>query len=134
MANKFYTKQEAFDIVLNGLRAQGAPSIEPYEIGSSVTCRYRGPNGLKCAAGHLLKDEYYDEEVMEGKISACIDPNLFGMRDTNGSYKLIRAMQNAHDDSADISCNFKNKNWLTEFEAKMQNVAKKYKLKYTEAS
>lgn len=49
------TDTELVTIVFDGLIAQGGCSVtEHYE------CMYRSPNGRKCAAGLLIKDEDYD--------------------------------------------------------------------------
>lgn len=47
--------KKAYEAVI----AQGEVSIE------GTTCMYRGPRGLKCAAGHAIPDEVY-EPGMEG--------------------------------------------------------------------
>lgn len=49
-----YTKQEIFDFVVEKLRAQGCASVNPFG-----RCLYRGPDGLKCAIGHMIPDELY---------------------------------------------------------------------------
>lgn len=54
-------KQEIFDKVAAGIIAQGGPSlkIRPARLGEPIECRYRGENGRKCAAGHLIPDADY---------------------------------------------------------------------------
>lgn len=48
------TNQEAFNIVVTGLRKQGEPSI------AHGTCLYRHPDGIKkCAIGFLIPDDEY---------------------------------------------------------------------------
>ena len=47
------TEQEVFEQVAKHLLTQNKKSFE------FDTCRYRGPNGLKCAAGCLISDEEY---------------------------------------------------------------------------
>lgn len=59
------TGQELFDIIATHLITQTGLSID--ERGKYL---YRGPNGLKCAAGFLIPDEDYIPE-MEGKL--CIN-------------------------------------------------------------
>ena len=45
------TKQEVFDTVVNGIIAQGGPSIGPADLMLCIgICRYRSDNGRKCAA------------------------------------------------------------------------------------
>lgn len=53
------TKQETFDIVVKALRKQGRRSIDI----SGKFCVYRGPEGRKCAVGHLIPDELYYPEL-----------------------------------------------------------------------
>src|SRR5258708_26601482 len=47
------TKQEIFDTVKTHLLKQNARAI------SGIGCVYRTDKGLKCAAGVLIKDEFY---------------------------------------------------------------------------
>lgn len=49
-------KQEIFDFVISKLHEQGKQCVD--ELGN---CRYRGPNGMKCAIGHLIPDDSYRE-------------------------------------------------------------------------
>ena len=53
------TLQEIFDIVAEHLMQQGRRSDK------DSTCRYRGPDGLKCAAGILISDEEYHPDMEE---------------------------------------------------------------------
>ena len=46
-------RQEVFNKAVKGLAAQGFQSSR----NKDKTCRYRGPEGLKCAVGHLIPDE-----------------------------------------------------------------------------
>ena len=56
------TLQEVFDIVSKHLLKQNERSGF-----SDDSCSYRGPNGLKCAAGILIPDEEYTFDSFEGK-------------------------------------------------------------------
>ena len=64
------TKAEVFYHVIAHLRAQGVQAKN--EQGS---CRYRTPEGLKCAAGCLIPDAEYNPEF-EGSCWATIAPNF----------------------------------------------------------
>lgn len=95
------TRQQAFDTVVRGLAAQGwAQSFLPSEPG--VTCAYRGSNGLRCAAGHLITDDQY-KPVIERSSVAEIVANFPGVLPTisdptgDVSYQLLSDMQIAHD-------------------------------------
>lgn len=48
-------KQKAFDTAVRGLAGQGWQKSFG-GAGQATRCKYRGPNGLKCAVGHLLED------------------------------------------------------------------------------
>lgn len=48
------TNQELFDKVVRAIVKQGRGSIN-----SEGLCVYRGPDGLKCAVGHIIPDELY---------------------------------------------------------------------------
>lgn len=58
------TKQETFDIVARHLLTQRKRSTKNPD--ATGYCRYRGANGLKCAAGVLIPDDRYVED-MEGE-------------------------------------------------------------------
>ena len=49
------TMQEVFTKVCDHLLAQGARSIDP----NNAICAYHGADGMQCAVGCLIKDEYY---------------------------------------------------------------------------
>lgn len=53
--------QQAFDKAYLGLKAQGFERSHENEV-----CLYRGPDGKKCALGHLIPDDQYRHD-MEGR-------------------------------------------------------------------
>jgi hypothetical protein len=53
-----FTKQETFDIVAKHLLTQNVQSVD-----SNNHCLYRGPDGLMCAAGILIPDQDYTDEM-----------------------------------------------------------------------
>lgn len=53
--------QDIFEFTTTELLKQGKASMMS-EFGIS-SCLYRHPDGLKCAVGHLIDDEFYDEEM-----------------------------------------------------------------------
>jgi hypothetical protein len=53
-------KQEAFNKIYLGLKSQG---FEKSFNETIYRCQYRGPNGLKCAVGHLIPDDKYHESL-----------------------------------------------------------------------
>lgn len=53
------TKKEYYDLLVETSAAGGFPSVEA----DSGHCKYRGPNGKKCAVGLLIPDELYDPRM-----------------------------------------------------------------------
>lgn len=87
------TRQEIFDKVWAGLKGQGFER----SITEEGICVYRGPNGTKCAAGHVLPDEEYDPEYDEG--GGChvgIIP-WFANNFHDSEYSFLVTLQRIHD-------------------------------------
>lgn len=82
-------KQQIFDEVAYGIIQQGAPSVN-----ASGSCRYRGPNGRKCAAGHLIPDDRYKDSMEGCRVHAV--PYLGGQF-AGPLLDFIAELQNAHD-------------------------------------
>jgi len=82
------TPQEIFDTVAKHLFEQGKPALSS----SGGMCVYRGKNGLKCAAGILIPDEMYNDD-MEGRTieETFLPDNL------HKSVDLIMELQEIHD-------------------------------------
>jgi hypothetical protein len=53
-----YTLQEVFNIVSTHLLKQNKRSVN-----ATNNCMYRGPDGMKCAAGVLIPDEEYNPHL-----------------------------------------------------------------------
>jgi len=118
-----HTPQELFDTVLTAIREQGRPSMD-----INGRCQYRGPNGLKCAAGQLIPDEKYkpvmDSDTLNGFGRDFI--KRYQLDDLEPHVDLIWYMQAAHDEAAkQFSVDF-----LPYFENKMAKVAGRFGLKY----
>lgn len=89
--------QEALNRAYAGLSAQG--------FQKSVLddrCKYRGPDGRRCAVGHLIRDDEY-REVFDQLFSGYyiydirnLCPSLHGV-----SLELLTALQFAHDGAHD---------------------------------
>lgn len=112
------TLQEIFDTSVNGLRAQGyQQSTDPIK-----GCLYRGPNGLKCAAGFCIPDEIYEESMEREVIGVVIvkSPALQEMFPTEAHEELLRRLQSIHD-------SFSPDEW----EEQWKLVAARYDLIYT---
>lgn len=89
--------QEIFDTVSVHLLTQNEKSQESDFYRS---CLYRGPNGLKCAVGCLIKDEFY-ESSLENYIadSFCVINalELSGIVISEEIECLLIGLQNIHD-------------------------------------
>lgn len=92
---KTLTRQDIFNIAANGLLKQGKTSKD------SVSCKYRGPNGLKCAVGMLIPDELYEDTFeghsasSSGVIKALVKA---GMPNTVAFADFLENLQDVHDD------------------------------------
>lgn len=84
-----FTKQETFDMVVAHLRKQGVPAVDGY------VCKYRTPDGLKCAAGCLIPDGMYDESI---ELCRADDPAVASLLKAAGhDVDLVWLLQRAHD-------------------------------------
>lgn len=85
-------RQEIFDRSCAGIVAQGGPSVS-----KNGKCLYRGPNGRKCAAGHLIPDETYSKK-MEGNSSFGVE--IPGIEEYT---TFVRELQIRHDRAAETT-------------------------------
>ncbi len=99
--------QEIFDTVTTHLLTQRAKSAVPNTDGekygeSKLTCLYRHPDGLTCAVGCLIKDEFYEtrleglrttsDDVLRSLTDSGVDVDSDNVR------SLLRELQGVHDD------------------------------------
>jgi hypothetical protein len=92
------TAQEVFDVAVEGVILQGAPSIAPG--GKKATdCAYRTPEGLECGAGQVWPNELYNE-VMEGQSIAGLSEGDDFPESLGVHLQLLKDIQRAHDDAA----------------------------------
>lgn len=99
-----YTAQQVYDAVAKALLKQGKPSVDEQNH-----CQYRGPNGLKCAAGHLIPDRLYNPTIENKQISVLLlskadrkdwfSPELSAWFGEEKHADLIYALQQAHDNA-----------------------------------
>lgn len=88
------TKAEAqrlFERVVSAVVRQGEPSVNKHR-----QCLYRGPRGLKCAAGHIIRDSEYSrsmEKLPIEDLGSLLPDRLRPHID------LISKLQSAHDDN-----------------------------------
>lgn len=113
--------QEIFDTVAKHVFAQGERAGIKSPNGN-FSCQYRTPTGKKCAAGALLPDEYYHND-MEGTNwqSICQDGG-FLIPDWMAEHSiLIDDLQTAHDTK---------ENWksVNSMKTVFRQIAQKYNL------
>lgn len=116
------TAQQLFDKAVGALLAQGKKSKEEW----GVSCLYHGPDGAKCAVGHLIPDELFEVEFERTAISVILSdrPRLKQAilpcdMGTFDDEDFLSEMQSVHD-ACPVS------NWRREF----QRLARKYDLKW----
>lgn len=87
------TMQETFDTVAIHLLTQNAKSLCIGTDGLTEICAYRGHNNCKCAAGKLIPDEKYNEELEGNTVTHSTVIGLF----TNYDLSLVHQLQYIHD-------------------------------------
>lgn len=95
------SEQEVFDYICTKLLAQGRKSIVSPAL--KAACLYRGPDNLRCAAGHCLPDNLYKPEMEQTTWAAVV--REYGLSPKHKD--LIVAFQSIHDRTDP-------KDWLTE--------------------
>ncbi len=117
-------KQEVFDTAYEHLIKQGTQSINDKGM-----CAYRGPNGLMCGVGVLIKDEHYfanleglcakNESVMKALLLSGVIDDMPGehFKDNHPIMSLLSDIQHVHD-STDPMC----------WHRALRNVAESHKL------
>jgi hypothetical protein len=120
------SNQDAYDKVLKAIRKQ--KYIRSNDNSNGV-CVYRGPDGLRCAAGHLIPNSLYYkgmEGKRVGKLMASYPEIAKYFKNVDGD--LLGDLQMAHD--IRLSSEGNSLGW----ETKMKEIAKDYNLVYTEPS
>lgn len=102
--------QELFDTAVSGVIAQGRKSST--ERGQ---CKYRHPEGLKCAVGHLIEDEHYRSyleglEAQNPNVARALQRSI-GRNLTHAEFEILADLQCAHDeaDSENFVMSFKDR-------------------------
>lgn len=115
---KQLSMQQAFNRVAVHLLTQRKRSWDPEES----MCMYRGPGGLKCALGVLIKDEHYracleGQGANEARVQKALARS--GISYSADTTVLLSALQSLHDDD-DIKVN----DWAPE----LRRIARDYGL------
>lgn len=103
--------QEMFDANWNHFVVDGADRSYDAEAPGPY-CRYRGPNGTKCAVGLLINDDEYDPAIeMIGSINSLIaEEVLVFKQDPENAHELCEHLQDVHDGigpNEDVQAEFK---------------------------
>jgi len=96
------TKQQIFDVVVQGLASQGwMHSLD------GTHCKYRGAKGTKCAAGHLIDDYMYSYELEQKAADSYDLAAVLGYTKEDYDHpsnrdqlRFVRDLQQVHDNSA----------------------------------
>ena len=91
--------QEIFNIVARHLLTQGEKSMTGNKDRGGEICMYRGPRGLKCAAGVLMTDEEADECGEQWPWGAAATAAQHRVIDRIGHSGLVAQLQRVHDNA-----------------------------------
>ena len=91
------TEQEVFDQVAQHMLAQGVRSKKADVIDN--ICMYRGPAGLKCAAGCLIGDNEYTDDMDNNDKGTSWEGLAMRGEVPKDHIHLIQAMQTIHDNT-----------------------------------
>jgi len=119
------TAQELFSAAYLATMKQGmASSI------SNGLCRYRGPNGLKCAIGHLVEDDdlaHAMDEANDAAIDTLVKNRFPGLPEEFVEHVfLLRTTQIAHDRSKNPAT------FREDFTREMRDIAREFSLSLPE--
>ena len=110
--------QQILNFCVKKIVEQGGPSMD-----QSDSCRYRGPNGAKCAIGHLIGDDEY-LPAFEGNTVLALSRNYsdikfknFDLTDCEVRILLVQ-LQEAHDRAA-YETAYDSSTFLAEFEKRI---------------
>ena len=121
--HKLPSTQEIFDLVVEHLFTQGRPAYD-----GNRGCMYRTHDGLRCAVGVLIPDDFYDP-AFEKNIAATVIQELFDadLADWREHEYLLNALQLAHDKCLrDPDGTFNT----TDLARRLRNTAARFSLEY----
>lgn len=90
-----FNRQAAFNTAYLATIAQGKPSV-----GARGFCLYRGPDGLKCAIGHLIPDEKYHNLLESNSAGSCVIRDAVSAPQEERSF--LAELQACHDSAASV--------------------------------
>lgn len=120
--------QTLFNQSYQGVVRQGCASFNP----KRGTCHYRDGKGNKCAIGHVIPDDQYQEEFESRRTQYVLD--AIGIDPNSKKARMLFDMQQAHDLSVFENWNrvqgvkVSNSKFVNQFKLKATDIAKKYHL------
>ena len=92
--------QELFNKAVGGIYNQGKPSYQPSMGSDAGVCMYRGPEGVKCAVGFIIDDEFYYERLEHSTVEAvevteAVNASI-GRGITESEKVMMMRIQNVH--------------------------------------
>lgn len=125
------TNQEIFNQVIEGIFRQGGPSFVYYEDSKDIICKYRWSNGRKCAAGLIMPDDEYSEDVEGYPVdNERINPWFY----KNTDIDFMKTLQIVHDETIrneETQGFLSDEDFLKKWVIKMKKVADDYDLDKT---
>lgn len=118
-------RQQIFDTVVSKLLIQGQNSVD------EVVCRYRGPEGRKCAIGHLIPDELYNPDFETRSIDMILEDEKLSKNLPSWMFEekdFLYRLQAMHDD--EISEDLVGEEFRTELLAAAEEVAASHNLEW----
>jgi len=117
------TNQEMFTKVLLHIRAQGFAVFNG--------CCYRTPDGRSCAAGVLIKDEFYDPDFEGQTVTDPVVLQALGRSIGDFDALFLSHLQCAHDAGAEAKKADGTYGDMPSWEAAMAKIARSHNLTYT---
>lgn len=127
------TAQEILNKVVAHMREQGRQSNT---AGPGSSCRYRSPDGARCAVGCLIPDDIYNPGIEGRSVNSAAVQMLLMDLGLQQHKSLLISLQGAHDwawgsHEEDGDTDFKPvPPWMQIFEHRARGLAKRYGLEY----
>lgn len=96
--------KDAMQKAYEDLLKQGCCSFKETRYGGR-TCLYRGKEGVKCAIGHMISDEYYhvhleEDGVSNSRVLEAVTKSLGLKKISFSEQRLLSLFQGCHDEIA----------------------------------
>ena len=121
-------RQKVFTKVKRGLLKQNKRSMKREMNAGLPECLYRGPRGLRCAIGLLIKDKFYSKSLEGGSLTDSFDPKTKRLKEAlkASGIKLDVKMIDMLDILQATHDNFEPSFWPE----RLMDIAKQLRLKY----